>query len=145
MDQGLSVGFADPSATRRCGGTGRALELAASNLGCKLPQALVASNCVVVKPSASSALVRSITLWKIARFLPPGVVNILRGPASRIGDPLIGHPLVRWVNFTGTVDIGRHGIRFAAEHITPVTLELGGNDVGLILQDLKMDDAGCRV
>ena len=110
-------------------------------LGCKLPQALVAGNCVVVKPSANSALVPSITLHKIAAMLPPGVVNILTGSASRIGDPLIGHRLVRNVNFTGSVDIGRHVMRVAAEHITPVTLELGGNDAGLILQDAKLDQA----
>jgi acyl-CoA reductase-like NAD-dependent aldehyde dehydrogenase len=68
------------------------------------------------------------------------VVNILTGSASRIGDPLIGHPLVRKVNFTGSVDVGRHVMRVAAENITPVTLELGGNDAGLILQDAKLDE-----
>jgi acyl-CoA reductase-like NAD-dependent aldehyde dehydrogenase len=109
-------------------------------LGCKLPQALVAGNTVVVKPSANSALVPSITLQMIAELLPPGVVNILTGSASRIGDPLIGHPLVRKVNFTGSVDVGRHVMRVAAENITPVTLELGGNDAGLILQDAKLDE-----
>ncbi|MEM6461847.1 MAG: aldehyde dehydrogenase family protein [Pseudomonadota bacterium] len=110
-------------------------------LGCKLPQALVTGNCVVVKPSANSALVPSITLQMIARMLPPGVVNILTGSASRIGDPLVGHKLVRNVNFTGSVEIGRHVMRIASENITPVTLELGGNDAGLVLSDAKLDDA----
>lgn len=109
-------------------------------LGCKLPQALAAGNTVVVKPSENSALVPSLTLHKIASLLPPGVVNIITGSAVRIGDPLIGHPLVKKVNFTGSVPIGRHVMKVAAENITPVILELGGNDAGLILQDAKLDD-----
>lgn len=107
-------------------------------LGAKLPQALMAGNTVVVKPSANSALAPTMTLHKIAALLPPGVVNILTGSASRIGDAIIGHPLVRYVNFTGSVDVGRHVMKVAAENITPVTLELGGNDAGLILRDVDL-------
>lgn len=107
-------------------------------LGAKLPQALMAGNTVVVKPSANSALAPTMTLHKIAELLPPGVVNILTGSASRIGDAIIGHPLVRYVNFTGSVDVGRHVMKVAAENITPVTLELGGNDAGLVLQDADL-------
>lgn len=107
-------------------------------LGAKLPQALMAGNTVVVKPSANSALAPAITLHKIAAALPPGVVNILTGSASRIGDAIIGHPLVRYVNFTGSVDVGRHVMKVAAENITPVTLELGGNDAGLVLDDADL-------
>jgi acyl-CoA reductase-like NAD-dependent aldehyde dehydrogenase len=107
-------------------------------LGAKLPQALMAGNTVVVKPSANSALAPTLTLHKIAALLPPGVVNILTGSASKIGDAIIGHPLVRYVNFTGSVDVGRHVMKVAAENITPVTLELGGNDAGLVLQDVDL-------
>lgn len=107
-------------------------------LGAKLPQALMAGNTVVVKPSANSALAPTLTLHKIAALLPPGVVNILTGSASRIGDAIIGHPLVRYVNFTGSVDVGRHVMKVAAENITPVTLELGGNDAGLVLHDADL-------
>lgn len=110
-------------------------------LGAKLPQALMAGNTVVVKPSNLSALAPTLTLHKIAALLPPGVVNVLTGQSSQIGDPLVGHPLVRKVNFTGSVDIGRHVMKVAAENITPVTLELGGNDAGLVLDDAKLDDA----
>lgn len=107
-------------------------------LGAKLPQALMAGNTVVVKPSANSALVPALTIQKIAAALPPGVVNVLTGSASRIGDAIIGHPLVRYVNFTGSVDVGRHVMKVAAENITPVTLELGGNDAGLVLDDADL-------
>lgn len=111
-----------------------------SILGAKLPQALIAGNTVVVKPSANAALAPSLTLQVIARALPPGVVNILTGSAARIGDPLVGHKLVRMVNFTGSVAVGRHVMRVAAENITPVVLELGGNDAALILDDAELND-----
>lgn len=107
-------------------------------LGAKLPQALMAGNTVVVKPSANSALAPTMTLHRIAEMLPPGVVNILTGSASRIGDAIIGHPLVRYVNFTGSVDVGRHVMKVAAENITPVTLELGGNDAGIVCHDADL-------
>lgn len=77
-------------------------------LGAKLPQALMAGDTVVVKPSANSALAPTMTLHRNAEMLPPGVVNILTGRASRIGDAIIGHRHVRFVNFTGSVDVGRH-------------------------------------
>ncbi|MGR3660995.1 MAG: aldehyde dehydrogenase family protein [Paracoccaceae bacterium] len=111
-----------------------------SILGAKLPQALVTGNTVVVKPSANSALAPSLTLKIIAELLPPGVVNVLTGSAAEIGDALVGHPLVRKVNFTGSVPVGRHVMKVAAENITPVTLELGGNDAALILKDVVLDD-----
>lgn len=107
-------------------------------LGAKLPQALMAGNTVVVKPSANSALAPMMTLQKIAGLLPPGVVNILTGSASRIGDAIIGHPFVRYINFTGSVDVGRHVMKLAAENITPVTLELGGNDAGIVCEDADL-------
>lgn len=110
-----------------------------SILGAKLPQALMAGNTVVVKPSHNSALAPSLTLHKIAAMLPPGVVNIITGKAETIGDPLVGHPLVRFVNFTGSVNVGKHVMKVAADNITPVTLELGGNDAAIVCQDAELD------
>lgn len=107
-------------------------------LGSKLPQALMAGNTVVVKPSANSALAPTMTLHRIAERLPPGVVNIVTGSAARIGDALVGHPRVRFINFTGSVEVGRHVMKVAAENITPVTLELGGNDAGIVCHDADL-------
>ncbi|MFO1266761.1 MAG: aldehyde dehydrogenase family protein [Rubrivivax sp.] len=113
-------------------------------LGCKLPQALMAGNTVVVKPAENSALAPTMTLHLIAAALPPGVVNIVTGSSSRIGDRITGHPLVRFVNFTGSVPIGRHVMKVAAENLTPVTLELGGNDPGIVLDDAVLDAAAMQ-
>ncbi|NRB03042.1 MAG: aldehyde dehydrogenase family protein, partial [Rhodobacteraceae bacterium] len=111
-----------------------------SILGAKLPQALVTGNTVVVKPSEDSAMAPVLTLQIIAKMLPPGVINIITGDAKEIGDTLTGHPLVRMVNFTGSIGVGKHVMKVAAENLTPVTLELGGNDAALILEDATLDD-----
>ncbi len=112
-----------------------------SILGAKLPQALMAGNTVVVKPAENSAMAPTLTLHKIASLLPPGVVNVITGSSSQIGDTLTTHPLVRYINFTGSVGIGKHVMQMAAENLTPVTLELGGNDPALVLEDAELDEA----
>ena len=110
-----------------------------SILGAKLPQALVAGNTCVVKPSQNSAMAPSLTIRKIAEMLPPGVLNVVTGSAATIGDALLSHPLVRKINFTGSIPVGKHVMRVAADNLTPVTLELGGNDAGLFLDDAVLD------
>lgn len=111
-----------------------------SILGAKLPQALMAGNTVVVKPSELSVLAPGLTLQKIAEMFPPGVINIVTGDAAEIGDSLVGHPLVRFVNFTGSVCIGKHVMNVAADQMTPVTLELGGNDAAIVCADARLDE-----
>ena len=112
-----------------------------SILGAKLPQALMAGNTVVVKPAENSSMAPSLTLLKIASLLPPGVVNVITGSSSKIGDSLTTHPLVKYINFTGSVGVGKHVMRMAAENLTPVTLELGGNDAALVMEDAELDEA----
>ena len=107
-------------------------------LGSKLPHALLAGNTVVIKLSEFATLAPAQTIMKIAAMLPPGVVNLVTGDGAVIGDDLVTHPLVRQVNFTGSIRIGRHVMRKAAENITPVTLELGGNDPGILLDDAPL-------
>jgi acyl-CoA reductase-like NAD-dependent aldehyde dehydrogenase len=102
----------------------------------------MAGNTVVVKPSELSVLAPSLTLQKIAEMFPPGVINIVTGDATEIGDSLVGHPLVRFVNFTGSVRIGKHVMKVAADQMTPVTLELGGNDAAIVCADARLDETG---
>ena len=111
-----------------------------SILGAKLPQALVTGNTVVVKLSEYSPIAPVLTLKKIASLLPPGVVNVITGDGFRIGDHLTGHPGVDKVNFTGSARVGRLVMKSAADNITPVTLELGGNDPALVLEDADLND-----
>ena len=107
-------------------------------LGSKLPHALLAGNTVVIKLSEFATLAPAQTIMKLAAMLPPGVINLVTGDGAVIGDDLVTHPLVRQVNFTGSIRIGRHVMQRASENITPVTLELGGNDPGILLDDAPL-------
>ena len=115
-----------------------------SILGAKLPQALMAGNTVVVKPSGNSALAPALTLHKIAALLPPGVLNVVTGRSAEIGDALVGHKGVRYINFTGSIEVGKHVMKVAADNLTPVTLELGGNDPAIVLEDAEHNDPQTR-
>lgn len=109
-------------------------------LGSKLPQALLAGNTVVIKLSEQATLAPALTIMKIAGMLPKGVINLITGDGTIIGDRLVGHPKVRHVNFTGSIPIGRHVMATASQALTPVTLELGGNDAGILLDDVSLDE-----
>lgn len=110
-----------------------------SILGAKLPQALLAGNTVVIKLSENAPLATAQAVMLIAQCFPPGVINLLTGDSSRIGDALLRHPLVKYINFTGSVSVGKHVMAVASENLTPVTLELGGNDAGIVLNDATLD------
>jgi len=112
-----------------------------SILGAKLPQALLAGNTVVIKLPENASLAPMQTLQLIAQLFPPGVINILTGDAYEMGDALVGHPLVRTVNFTGSIPIGKHIMKVAANNLTPVILELGGNDAAIVLENAQLDEA----
>ncbi len=112
-----------------------------SILGAKLPQALMAGNTVVVKLPENSAMAPAMTVAKIAEILPPGVVNLITGSSSEIGDAMLTHPVVRKISFTGSIPVGKHVMKVAAENLIPVTLELGGNDAALVLEDAVLDQA----
>jgi len=109
-----------------------------SILGAKLPQALIAGNTVVIKTSYHAPLAPSLTIRKMAEVLPPGVVNLVTGSSGELGEALLTHPLVRKINFTGGIESGRHIMAMAAKTLTPVTLELGGNDAAIILEDADL-------
>src|SRR5690606_14795611 len=112
-----------------------------SILGAKLPQALLAGNTVVIKLPENSAMAPAMTVARIAEMLPPGVVNVLTGSSSEIGDALLEHSAVRLINFTGSIPVGRHVMKKASARLLPITLELGGNDAALVLEDAVLDEA----
>ncbi len=115
-----------------------------SILGAKLPQALIAGNTVVIKPAQRAAMAPCLTMRLMAEVLPPGVLNVITGSSAEIGDALVGHPQVSKINFTGGVETGKHVMRVAADTLKPVTLELGGNDAALVLDDALLDDAAIQ-
>jgi acyl-CoA reductase-like NAD-dependent aldehyde dehydrogenase len=112
-----------------------------SILGNKLLPALLAGNTVVVKaPPTCPGAVLAVAA-ALAEALPPGVVNAVNGPGPELGQALVAHPDVDMVSFTGGVPTGRAVMVGAAEGLTPVVLELGGNDPALIAPDVEIDAA----
>jgi len=107
----------------------------------KVAPALVAGNAVVVK-SAEEAPFAVLRIAEILnRILPPGLFNLLSGMGPECGAPLVEHPLVRKVTFTGSVEVGRIVGQAAARKIIPVTLELGGKSPMIVFPDIDLDRA----
>ena len=105
----------------------------------KVAPALVAGNTVVVKSAEEAPLTVLRVCELVNRILPPGCFNILSGFGPECGGPLVEHPLVRKVTFTGSVQVGRIVSKAAAEKLIPVTLELGGKSPMLVFADCDFD------
>lgn len=106
-------------------------------LAASLPLALLAGNTVIVKPPRTAPLATTIFLSTIAKKLPPGVLNVITGDDETV-KPLLTD--VNKVCFTGGVAAGRSIAATAASALVRTTLELGGNDPALILEDAVLDD-----
>ncbi|WP_214102617.1 aldehyde dehydrogenase family protein [Acrocarpospora catenulata] len=106
----------------------------------KLAPALIAGNTAVVKPSILAPVVVAEVLRTVAALLPPGVVNVVHGDAE-VGHALVAHSGVRKVSFTGSVAVGRQIMATAADGVKRVSLELGGNDPAILLDDVDLDAA----
>jgi betaine-aldehyde dehydrogenase len=108
----------------------------------KLAPALAAGNAVVVKPAEVTPLL-ALELGRICEEagVPKGVVSVLPGKGSVIGDAIVKHPLVKKVSFTGGTTTGRALARLAAEKLMPVTLELGGKSPTIVFDDADLEHA----
>lgn len=108
----------------------------------KLAPALAAGNTVVWKPSehASVSAFAFGELFEKAGF-PPGVVNIVTGFGNEVGEPLITHPDVAKIAFTGGDKTGEHVYQLAARGIKHVTLELGGKSANIVFDDADLENA----
>jgi acyl-CoA reductase-like NAD-dependent aldehyde dehydrogenase len=106
--------------------------------------ALLAGNCVVLKPPETCplALIRSVALF--AEVLPLGTINVVTGLPDEIGDALTTHPDVGKIGFTGSIPSARHIMANAAQTIKGVTLELGGNDPAIVLDDADLSASAMK-
>jgi acyl-CoA reductase-like NAD-dependent aldehyde dehydrogenase len=105
----------------------------------KVAPALVAGNAVVVKSAEEAPLAVLRVCEILNRVLPPGLFNILSGFGPECGAPLVQHPRVRKVTFTGSVEVGRIVGEMAARKIIPVTLELGGKSPMIVFDDADLE------
>ena len=108
----------------------------------KIAAALAAGNGIVLKP-ASFTPTSGIELARIAldAGVPPGILNVVPGSGSKIGDALVNHPLVRMVSFTGGTEVGRRISEFAGRKIIPAVLELGGKSPHIVFADADLNAA----
>ncbi|MDP9602976.1 aldehyde dehydrogenase [Variovorax sp. NFACC27] len=108
----------------------------------KLAPALAAGNAVVVKPAEVTPLM-ALELARICEKagVPKGIVSVLPGRGSVIGDAITKHPLVKRVSFTGGTTTGKHIAHIAADKMMPVSLELGGKSPTMVLDDADLDHA----
>ncbi|MFN2488677.1 MAG: aldehyde dehydrogenase [Actinomycetota bacterium] len=108
----------------------------------KLAPALACGNTVVLKPAEITPLT-SLRLAEIAAEagVPDGVVNVVVGPGSTVGQRLVEHRDVRKIAFTGSTEVGRKVMQGASETIKRVTLELGGKSANLVFADADLEAA----
>ena len=108
----------------------------------KMAPALAAGNAVVVKPAEITPLA-ALELARIceAAGVPRGIVSVLPGKGSVVGDVLVRHPLVKRVSFTGGTTTGRQIAHQAADKMMPVSLELGGKSPTMVFDDADLDHA----
>ena len=106
----------------------------------KVAPALAAGNCVVLKPASLSPL-SALRLGELAfdAGLPPGVLQVVPGAGSAVGDGLVQHPLVRKVSFTGSTEIGTRIMQLAAPGLKRVSLELGGKSPNIVFADADLE------
>jgi betaine-aldehyde dehydrogenase len=108
----------------------------------KIAPALVAGCTVVLKPSELTPLDAAVLAEIVHEAdLPPGVFNLVFGNGALIGEPLVGHPEVDMVSFTGSTRAGRRVAELAAATLKKLALELGGKSANLLLDDADLDQA----
>src|SRR5689334_3239744 len=110
-----------------------------------LAPALAVGNAAVVKPASDTPVTGGLLLAKIFEEagLPPGVLSVVIGPGSEIGDAFVHHAVPRAISFTGSTPVGRHIAELAAKAsiLKRVDLELGGNGPFVVLDDADLDHA----
>ena len=102
--------------------------------------ALVCGNTVVIKPASQTPL--SVVLLTEAfeeAGLPAGVWNMVTGGGREVGEPMLAHPKIRVISFTGSTEVGRHINTVCAPQFKHVHLEMGGKNVIMVMDDADVD------
>jgi acyl-CoA reductase-like NAD-dependent aldehyde dehydrogenase len=108
----------------------------------KVAPALACGNTVILKPASQTPLT-ALALGAIAADVgfPPGVLNVITGPGSSVGQAIVEHPGIDKVAFTGDTSTGRQIMRSAADTLKKITLELGGKSPNIVLPDADLEAA----
>ena len=108
----------------------------------KIAPALICGNTVVFKPASSTPMtaVKLVEVFEEAG-LPPGVVNLVTGPGSSVGNTLVESPQVKGISFTGSTEIGTGIYVEGARSLKKVQCEMGGKNAVILLADADLDKA----
>src|SRR5262249_46268127 len=108
----------------------------------KVAPALACGNTVIIKPASQTPLT-ALALAEIAQQagIPPGVLNVVTGPGSQVGQLLVEHPGIDKIAFTGDTSTGRTIMRASADTLKHITLELGGKSPNIVFPDADLDAA----
>jgi aldehyde dehydrogenase (NAD+) len=108
-----------------------------------LAPALALGNTVVVNPASETPISGGLILAQIADKVgfPEGVINVVPGRGSDIGDRMVNHPIPRAISFTGSTSIGKNVASQAANSMSYPTLELGGNGPNIVTPNINIDTA----
>ncbi|MDF2821159.1 MAG: gapN [Clostridiales bacterium] len=110
----------------------------------KIAPALMGGNTVILKPATQGSI---SALYLVEAFqdagVPNGVINTVTGKGSEIGDYIVAHDGIDFINFTGSTEVGQHISRLA--HMTPLLLELGGKDAAIVLEDADLEFAAKNI
>ena len=108
----------------------------------KIAPALATGNTIIVKPASQTPLT-ALALGEIATDvgLPPGVLNVLTGPGSKLGQAIVEHPGIDKIAFTGDTSTGKNIMKGAADTLKKITLELGGKSPNIVLPDADIEAA----
>ena len=110
-------------------------------IGRKMAPALIAGDTVILKPSSDTPNGAYEFAKLVAKSsLPAGVINVITGSGSVVGNALACNPKVAMVSMTGSTDSGRKIMKAAADHIAKVSLELGGKAPVIVMDDCKLDE-----
>ena len=113
-----------------------------ANIAWKVFPALICGNSAVLKAAEDAPA----TAWMFAKIaagagLPPGVLNVIQGYGQEAGSPLVEHPDVAVISFTGSANVGRQIASKAGERLAKVSLELGGKNPFVVCDDADIDQA----
>lgn len=108
-----------------------------------LAPALASGNGVVIKPASHTPITSGLLLAELSKEagFPKGLVNVVVGRGSEIGDEFITHPIPEMFSFTGSTEVGSHIGELAGKNIKDTALELGGNNAMIVLEDADVDRA----
>ena len=110
----------------------------------KIAPALMAGNTVVLKPATQGSLC-GLYLAKVFEQagIPAGVLNTITGKGSEIGDYIVTHPDIDFINFTGSTEVGLRISKITS--MVPLLMELGGKDAAIVLEDADLDLAASNI